>query len=121
MQTIERDELKQHLDESQDFLFLNVLSEEKYEDEHIPGSQNVPFDDDDEDFARKVEPLVATKDDFIVVYCASTDCPASSNAAKALENAGFTNVRAYEGGIHDWKDASYKLEGEKVQSKTRAR
>lgn len=114
MQTISREELRQRIDESNDFLLLNVLSEENFEDEHIPGSQNIPFDDDDSDFAHRVEELVSDKNDYIVAYCASAECPASTNAASALEKAGFTNVRVYEGGMREWKDSGCPLEGEQA-------
>lgn len=122
MRTISRDELRQRLDESQNFTLVNVLSEESFEDEHIPGSHNIPYDDDNTEFAGKVEALAGSKDEFIVTYCASVDCPASANAAKALEEEGFTDVRAYEGGMKEWKEASYPVEGEKSgPAKTRGR
>lgn len=111
MLTISREELRQRLDESKHVLLLDVLPEENFEDEHISGARNVPFDDDQE-FVEKVSSLVSARDDYIVLYCAGGDCPASAKAARVLEKAGFTNVRAYEGGIIDWTQSSLPVEGE---------
>jgi rhodanese-related sulfurtransferase len=34
-------------------------------------------------------------------------------AVQKLEALGFTNVRAYEGGLEEWKVAGYAIEREK--------
>jgi rhodanese-related sulfurtransferase len=112
MQTIGHEELKTVLDSGKNVLLIDVLSEDAFENEHIPGSENIPYENNDAVFADKVENLADSKDAEIIVYCASTDCPASSRAARSLEKAGFTNITAFEGGLQDWKDASYDLEGE---------
>ena len=115
MRTISREELQQGLDESRHLLLLDVLDEENFEDEHIPGSRNIPFDDDDEEFVKRVSDMVSARDDYIVLYCAGGDCLASANAARALEKAGFTNVRTYEGGLSDWNQSAFPVEGEAAQ------
>ena len=50
-------------------------------------------------------------DDTIVVYCASFECQASTNAAKKLISLGFKNVLDYKGGLKDYKEANLPLEG----------
>lgn len=109
MQKIDRETLKKDLEAEDNLTVLNVLSQKDYNKEHIVGSLNVPQEDDR--FVDKVLNMVTAKDKPIVVYCASTECLASSEAAKKLESAGFTNVRAYEGGMKDWKAAGYPTEG----------
>jgi rhodanese-related sulfurtransferase len=42
------------------------------------------------------------------------DCVASKIAYRALREAGFSNVRHYAGGLSDWQDAGYPLEGDRV-------
>lgn len=37
------------------------------------------------------------------MYCKDTECPASARAAEKLQTLGYTNVRAYEGGLKAWK------------------
>lgn len=113
IRTINREKLKQKLDNNEDFVFLNVLSEEQYEKEHIPSSDNIPYDADD--LEQQVEQKARSKDVEIIVYCADKDCPASEKAAKRLEDSGFTNVKDFEGGMKDWKDAGYDVEGKEAE------
>lgn len=98
--TIARDALKEKLDNGEEFTLVNVLSAEQFEDEHIPGSINIPLDQLADEAEDRFD-----KDDEIIVYCASPSCQASPKAAKKLESLGFTNVADYEGGLTDWKDA----------------
>lgn len=49
--------------------------------------------------------------DEIVVYCSDPACVASRATYTALVENGYTNVRRYEGGLSDWVDAGYSLEG----------
>lgn len=107
MQTIDAQELKRKIDANEDFVFLNVLSREYFDKEHIPGSDNIPYDS--EDFVQKVEERAGGKETEIVVYCANTECTASPKAAEKLEDAGFTNVIDFEGGMEEWKDAEYAV------------
>lgn len=101
MKPISRDDLKtMNETEHDDFVLINVLPREKFNKQHIRTSVNIPVDDDD--FVETVEKLVGKKDRKIVVYCASFDCDASPEAAKKLEDAGFTQVYDYEGGTKDW-------------------
>lgn len=86
-------------------IVINVLPEPTYRDCHIKNSINVPLDTL-EDYAKKLD-----KDTHIVVYCASYTCPLSSKAWHKLKNLGFTNVKAYEGGISEWKQKGYPTEG----------
>ena len=101
MKAITRDELKE-MNEKQhkDFVLINVLPREKFEEKHIRTSINIPVDSDD--FTQTVEKVVADKSRPVVVYCANKECDASPQAAKKLEEAGFTQVLDYEGGTRDW-------------------
>ena len=109
MQTIDRETLKRTIDKGSNLTILNVLPEDYFQKEHIKGSENISVQE--EEFEKKVENKVGSKDKPIIVYCASLECPASKAAAEKLEQAGFTNVRAYEGGMQDWKEANYPVEG----------
>jgi rhodanese-related sulfurtransferase len=107
MNTIDTQQLRDKIAQDNNFILLHVLSEENYEKEHILGSKNIPYDQ--EDFAQQVENLAHSKETEIVVYCASTECNASNKAAAKLEDAGFTNVTDYEGGMKSWKEANYEI------------
>ncbi len=100
MQTITREQLEEKLENDDDFTLVNVLSHEQFEQEHIPDSINIPMDQIEETAPDRFDP-----DDDIVVYCASESCQASPKAAKKLDELGFTNVKDYEGGLAEWKDA----------------
>lgn len=101
MQPISRDDLKtMNETEHEDFVLINVLPQEKFNEKHIRTSINIPVDSDD--FVEKVKSVAGSKDRKIVVYCANFECDASPQAAKKLEDAGFTKVYDYEGGTKDW-------------------
>lgn len=107
---IARDELKQWMDEGKDFVLLDVLKSESYEARHLPTALHA--DSSDSDFLDKVAALVASKETLIVVYCGSFTCQKSPKVAHTLAEAGYTNVYDFEGGLADWQDAGYPLEGE---------
>jgi rhodanese-related sulfurtransferase len=46
----------------------------------------------------------------IVVYCGGPKCPQSRIAAEKLVRLGYENVRAYEGGLEEWKAAGFAVE-----------
>lgn len=111
--TMTRDELKEKLDRKDDFVLINVLAGSSYEAMHIPGSINI--DVHQPDFLDKVTKEMPEKDKEIVVHCSSFTCQSSPVAAKKLVEAGYTNVYDFAGGLADWKDAEFPLEGTAVE------
>lgn len=103
IQTISKEELKQKLDRNEPVQVVNVLDPKHYNLGIIPGSKKIPVSEID---ARYRE-LDKTKE--VITYCASTDCGASRQGAEKLAALGF-NVRAYEGGIKEWKEAGLPTE-----------
>ncbi|MEA2001834.1 MAG: rhodanese-like domain-containing protein [Actinomycetota bacterium] len=101
--TISREELKTKLDRRDDFRLVMTLNEWAFEAQHIPGSLhfNTPAD-----YAAGLG-----LNEEIVVYCSDPACVASRAVYTALVENGYTNVRRYEGGLSDWVDAGYSLEG----------
>lgn len=97
--TLTTDDLDRRLHQRGAFIFWNVLTEEYFSGELIPGSLWVPVDT----VGREAKRLGLSPDAEIVVYCANPTCPNSTDAAKKLRTLGFTNVRAYEGGLEAWK------------------
>ena len=104
MNLITRGELKEKLDRQDEFKLVMTLGEWAFRAKHIPGSLSV---DTPEAATEILDP-----GDEIVVYCSHETCAASRYALMALEKAGYGNVRRYAGGIADWEDAGYPLEGE---------
>jgi rhodanese-related sulfurtransferase len=106
IQTISTNDLKQRLGQSNGLEFWNVLTDEYFKGEMIPGSRHVALDR----IGREIHDSKLSKDSEIVVYCAGPNCPQSAMAAQKLSDLGFTNVRAYEGGLEEWKIAGYSIE-----------
>ena len=54
---------------------------------------------------------VLNLDDDIVIYCSNEACIASIIGYQLLTHMGYKNVRRYAGGIEEWGEAGYRLEG----------
>ena len=108
MNTVAANELKKMLERDPVALLINVLSEEDFEEAHIPGSANIPVTR--KDFVERAEELAGGKNRPMVVYCATADCAASREAARKLEEAGFADVYDFEGGMAAWLDAQQYVE-----------
>lgn len=59
---------------------------------------------------REVATNALARDMAIVVYCSGPACPQSRAAAERLATLGFTDVRAFEGGLEAWKAAGHAVE-----------
>jgi rhodanese-related sulfurtransferase len=107
---ISRDELKQKLERKDQLKLVMALGDWQYRAKHIPGSLH---------FLTPEEALASlAQDDEIVVYCSSYECIASVSAYEYLVHHGYKHVRRYAGGILDWEEVGYPLEGEMVAEKT---
>jgi rhodanese-related sulfurtransferase len=105
MRTISADALKDKITAGDDFVLINVLSEEYFNDCRIVGSINVPL------VGLKEKAVIWDKNKTYIVYCASYVCSASSSAHDALVELGFNDVYAYEGGMKEWKARAYPSQG----------
>lgn len=89
----------------QKLLVINVLKKEYYKDCHILGSMNVPLDEL-EAYMHDVD-----RSTPVVVYCASYSCPLSTQAWEILHKLGFVHAFAYEGGMAEWTQKGYLVQG----------
>jgi rhodanese-related sulfurtransferase len=103
---ISAQDLRDMRDRGTDMVLINTLSQEKFAEGHIPGSENVP--NDTPHFVEEVERLAGNKGRHIVVYCGGGK--ESALAAYALEEAGFTNVEHFQGGMTEWNHLGYPVE-----------
>jgi rhodanese-related sulfurtransferase len=103
---ISREELKEKLDRGDKFKLVNALGEWAFNAKHIPGSINISNIQD----AKK---MLDTYDD-IVIYCSNPVCIASIVGYQLLTRMGYNKIRRYAGGIADWEQAGYQLEGDFV-------
>ena len=103
MKTIARDELKAKLDRGENVKLVMTMNKTAYSWLHIPGSLNF------EHIADAFQQL--NPDDEVVVYCTNPLCYYSIQAYHMLRGKGFRHVERYAGGLMDWQDAGYPLEG----------
>ena len=98
---IDRDELKQKLDHPRKIILVDALSEEEFRKLRLPGAINIPADQ----VRRLAAELIPNKDVEVIVYCAGPQCHTSDTAANGFNAMGYSNVRRYVGGKHDWLKA----------------
>jgi rhodanese-related sulfurtransferase len=103
---ITADELAQAQSEGTVSDLWNVLTDDYFSGEMIPGSRRVPLDR----IGREVASGAIATDSAIVVYCSGPTCPQSRAAAEKLTALGFTNVRAFEGGLQAWRESGRAFE-----------
>jgi rhodanese-related sulfurtransferase len=92
---------------------VNALSDWEYGAAHIPGSLH---------FSTSEETLKGLdRDDEIVVHCSNPSCMASVALYQLLERNGYRNLRRFAGGLQEWQQAGYPLEGAMVDAQSDAR
>jgi len=106
MKEMTRDELKVKLDRGDAFNLVMTLGEFAFRGKHIPRSLNLHVP---EDLLAKLDPQQET-----VVYCSDRLCPSSIMAYHFLDSRGYQKLWRYSGGLSDWEQAGYPLEGELV-------
>jgi rhodanese-related sulfurtransferase len=111
MNLITRDELRSKLQRGDDFKLVMTLSARSFRAKHIPYSLNF------ESAVEAVEALDPAEE--IILYCADVHCAASIYAYRLFEREGYTKVRRYAGGVADWENAGYPLEGALVSRQAR--
>ncbi|MEM0926465.1 MAG: rhodanese-like domain-containing protein [Planctomycetota bacterium] len=88
----------------QDFVVLDVRSEELFREGHLPTAISLPH------WQIKEETLSQyPSDTLFVVYCAGPHCNGADKGALAISRLGRT-VRLMIGGAIGWLDEGFKLE-----------
>ena len=83
------------MEESTDYILLDVRTPEEFAELHIPGAINVP----NETISTEEISQLPNKEQLILVYCRSGN--RSKEASEKLANLGYSNVYEF-GGIIDW-------------------
>ena len=96
MKEITVEELKQMIDNQEDFQLIDVREEFEYETSNIEG-ENIPLGE------ILLEKDKVSKDKPVVVHCRSGK--RSAQAILLLEKEGYTNLSNLQGGILAWRDA----------------
>jgi rhodanese-related sulfurtransferase len=85
---------------------VEALGPAYFEDAHLPGAINIPYDRVDE----LAPELLPDKSARIVVYCANGPCRNSEVATLRLGKLGYTNVADYHEGKAEWLEAGLPVE-----------
>ena len=93
--SITAEEAKDMMDAEQDYIILDVRTEEEFAEGHIPGAALIP----DYEIRDRAREMLPDKEQLIFVYCRSGN--RSKKASAALAEMGYTNVKEF-GGIIDW-------------------
>jgi 3-mercaptopyruvate sulfurtransferase SseA len=108
MRLISAQELKEKLDRGDPVKLVNALGDWEYRATHIPGSLH---------FSTPAETLNELgRDDEIVVHCSNPSCMASIVLYQLLERNGYRNLRRFAGGLQEWQQTGYPLEGTMVEA-----
>lgn len=94
-QQVSMEEAMELMKTEENYIILDVRSQEEYDEKHIPGAILVP----NETIGTKDIPELPDKDQMILVYCRSGN--RSKQAAEKLTALGYTNIIEF-GGINDW-------------------
>jgi rhodanese-related sulfurtransferase len=109
MKTITSREVRKLRDAGEEYLTINTLPSEKFDESKIPDAINIP--QDDPNFVAKVSKRAPDHDQAIIVYCANINCDSSTRGAEKLIKAGFTNVYDMAEGYQGWQQAFNEKEG----------
>lgn len=93
---------------SNEAVFIDAREEVEYDEGHIKGAIDLPFESWD-DYWPGVEPVL-NPDTQIVVYCEGLDCELSLFAARELKSRGYKNAYTFFGGWQKWVEAGLPVE-----------
>ena len=91
-------------------LIVDARSPELYAAGHIDGAVSLPMVEVDAmlpDFLSRVD-----KGQTLITYCSGFGCPDSFDLGVFLIEAGYQDVRVFEGGYPEWRDAGLPVAGE---------
>lgn len=106
---IDAAELQRRLREAQPLTLIDVLPEEVFKAQHLPGARNACVYE--VTFLDQVKRIGVNPSDPLVVYGAGSGSLDSTVAAKKLDRAGFSQVFDFSGGRFAWAAAGGKFEG----------
>lgn len=97
--------LKMMKDHDKTFLLVDTQPAMAYDESHIPGAFNYPFQE------RLTPPIPLPRDKTLILYCPCTHDEDSISMAKKLAEFGYYNVKILEGGWYKWEALKYPVAG----------
>jgi len=90
-------------------VFVDARAVEIYEEGHLPKALSLPLGEYETalpNFREKVP-----EETMLIVYCSGFGCTDSFDLGVLLLAAGYRDVRVFEGGFPEWRDAGRPVEG----------
>lgn len=97
------EDVKQKLDEGEQFLLIDVREESEFAKDHLPGAVHLGKGVIERDIETRVPDLNTP----IVLYCGGGF--RSALAADNLQKMGYTNVLSMDGGVREWREKHYPM------------
>ena len=91
-------------------LVVDARSPELYTMGHIDGAVSLPMVEIDAVLPEFLEQV--GRDRAIVTYCSGFSCPDWNDLGVLLLESGYLDVRVFEGGYPEWRDAGLPVTGE---------
>ncbi len=91
-------------------LLVDARNPELYAMGHIEGAVSLPIVEIDDALPGFLDRV--TKGRSIITYCSGFGCPDSFDLGLRLIEAGYRDVRVFEGGFPEWRDAGLPVAGE---------
>jgi rhodanese-related sulfurtransferase len=90
-------------------LLVDARHVEDYREAHLQGAVSLPLGEVDQRLDAFRSEVPAER--IIIIYCNGFGCPDSFDLGVILLARGFQQVRVFEGGFPEWRDAGLPLEG----------
>ena len=97
------DEIKNRLDDGDEFVLVDVREESEYAKDHLPGAIHLGKGV----IERDIEQRVPDPKTPIVLYCGGGF--RSALAADNLQKMGYTNVLSMDGGVREWRQKGFPM------------
>ncbi|MBM3319888.1 MAG: hypothetical protein FJY73_04355 [Candidatus Eisenbacteria bacterium] len=97
-----------------DLLLLDVRNDRDYEINHIPGADCLAshlFADSLDAYLERARPGLDRAATPLATYCYGEDCIRSRQCATWAARAGFRELLWFRGGIREWKERGFSVEG----------
>ena len=93
-----------------DALIVDARSPELFALSHIEGAVSLPMVEIESELPGFIERIA--RDRPVITYCSGFGCPDSFDLAVRLLAEGYLDVRVFEGGYPEWRDAGLPITGE---------
>jgi rhodanese-related sulfurtransferase len=89
-----------------DAVIVDTMSRLECMDHRIPGSRCMAL----EEFDEKARAVLPDKQQTIVFYCESEECPRAGRTYEKAKAGGYGNIFVLQGGLSAWKSAGFEVE-----------